>query len=144
MRAGGDGGGGGLVVGDSRRCWIQARFFGRGDVHELGARWRTSNAAGFLGVGGNLRREGARRWGRVRGGGVAEGVEGGLEVAPAAEEVEDCFAGGVGGCCLRGERHCPYRMSRGGVWTPRWVWDGGKGGGCDGISQTGRGGEASG
>ena len=68
-------------------------LFGGGDVHELGADGAGVDAAGGLGVGGVFVGRGV---GDGEGRGreeLAEGVEGGLEVAPAAEEVEGCFAG---------------------------------------------------
>ena len=71
---------------------------------------------------------------------LAEGVEGGLEVAPAAEEVEGGFAGRF---YLVRWQACTYRMSRGRVWTRGWVRGGRKTGGVMDITD-GSGGEASG
>jgi hypothetical protein len=73
-------------------------------VHELGSDGGGVDAAGFLGIGGVF-------VGEVRDGEglgreeLAEGVEGGLEVAPAAEEIEGCLAGCLGACFSRCRRH---------------------------------------
>ena len=61
-------------------------------MHELGADGGGIDAAGFPDVGGVF----VGRVGNGKGSGgeeLAEGVKGGLEVAPAAEEVEGGFAG---------------------------------------------------
>ena len=50
MRAGCDGGGGGVGVFET--LLDPGALFGRGDVHELGADGGGVDAAGFLGVGG--------------------------------------------------------------------------------------------
>ncbi len=89
-----DGGGG---VGGGRICFEAlldpGALFGGGDVHELGADGGGVDAASFLSIGGVFVGEAGdgEMGGREE---LAEGVEGGLEVAPAAEEVEGCFAGG--------------------------------------------------
>ena len=80
-------------------------FLGGGDVHELGADGGRVDATGFLGVGGGF--VGCALNGeRLRREELAERVERGLEVAPAAEEIK----GGV----ARTRRHGIYRMA--------WVW----------------------
>src|SRR5262249_18486776 len=86
--------GGGGVAGDVlfEALLDPSAVCGRRDVHELGADGAAVVAAGFLGVGavGSGRREGLGR--EV----LTERVERGLEVAPAAEDVEDSFAGRAG------------------------------------------------
>ncbi len=86
-------------------------LFSGGDVHELGADGGSVDAASFLDVGGVFvgRRLGDGE-GR-RGEELAERVEGGLEVAPAAEEVEGRFPGGFPGC-FAGDFLCARRHAR--------------------------------
>ena len=91
---GGDGGGGGFGIGEGgfEALLDPGAFFGGGDVHELGADGGGIDAAGFANVGGVF----VGKVGDGKGSGgeeLSEGVEGGLEVAPAAEEVEGGFAG---------------------------------------------------
>ena len=82
-------------------------FFGRRDVHELGADGRGVDAARVLNVGVVLVWRGIGN-GEGRGGKeLSEGVEGGLEVAPAAEEVEGSFSGSFAGDFLCAGRHAP-------------------------------------
>ncbi len=93
MRAGGDGGSG---VGFEALLDPRA-LFDRGDMHELGADGGGVDAAGLLDVGRVFVGRGVGDGEGGRWEELAEGVEGGLEVAPAAEEVEGGFAGGVCG-----------------------------------------------
>ncbi len=86
--------GGGRVTGDiSLEAFLDpSALFRRGDVHELGADGAAVVAARLLG-GGAVRSRRGKGFGREV---LAERVERGLQVAPAAEDVEDGFAGGVG------------------------------------------------
>ncbi len=84
-----DGAGG---VGGFETLLDPGAFFGGGDVHELGTDASGVDAASLLGVGGIFVGCGLGDGEGSGGEELSEGVEGGLEVAPAAEEVEGRFS----------------------------------------------------
>ncbi len=102
----------------------------RRDVHELGANGAAVVAASFLG-GGAIGSGRGKGFGREV---LAERVEGRLQVAPAAEDVEDGFAGGGGlggGLGFSGEGLCRRRgLGRHGYIyaspSSGWVREGGR------------------
>ncbi len=106
--AGGGDGGGGVRF---EALLDPGALFGRGDVHELGANGGAVDAACGEGVGGVV----VGKVGYGEGLGreeLAEGVEGSLEITPAAEEIE-------GGVARRG-RHAGVRWHEGEFGRVNW------------------------